>query len=121
MDIDIPRHIKEHTPAFVRTLLDACQATPQPPPTEMDQCGFAVHPGGRSILECIQESCHLTAEHMSHSYDVLRRCGNMSSATVWFVLDSVRREAVPREWTVALAFGPGLAIEGSVLRSVSRS
>jgi predicted naringenin-chalcone synthase len=130
---DIPDLIRAHTPPFVDTLLShippqhrhqtqpargsGALSAPLPAtdavPFPVD---FAVHPGGRSILEGLQEACDVPAARLRHSWDVLRRCGNMSSATVWFVLDSLRRDASRAEWAVALAFGPGLAIEGCLLR-----
>ena len=54
-------------------------------------CVCVVHPGGRSILEGLASACSLSPQQLQHSYSVLRQCGNMSSATVWFVLDSLRR------------------------------
>ena len=47
---------------------------------------WAVHPGGRTILDAVQGALELEAEAMADSREVLRRFGNMSSATVLFVL-----------------------------------
>ncbi|MEO5705531.1 MAG: type III polyketide synthase [Alteraurantiacibacter sp.] len=71
---------------------------------------FAVHPGGRSILDAVERGLHLPPEKLAASRAVLAENGNMSSASVLFVL--------ARLWTerptsgIALAFGPGLALEG---------
>lgn len=76
---------------------------------------WAVHPGGRSILDKVQSRLALTDEQMEPSRAVLADAGNMSSATILFVLDRLRtsdRAGV----TAALAFGPGLSIESALLR-----
>jgi predicted naringenin-chalcone synthase len=71
---------------------------------------WAVHPGGKSILDAVERAFALTQGALAESRDVLRACGNMSSATILFVLERImpRRPATG----VALAFGPGLAMEG---------
>ncbi|MGZ3172363.1 MAG: type III polyketide synthase [Croceibacterium sp.] len=71
---------------------------------------WAVHPGGKSILDAVERAFRLPAEALAESRDVLRACGNMSSATILFVLEKImpRRPATG----VAMAFGPGLAMEG---------
>ena len=72
---------------------------------------WAVHAGGRSILDAVEQALHLPAEALEASRRVLRDFGNMSSSTLMFVLASII--AGPRvERGVALAFGPGLAAEG---------
>lgn len=71
---------------------------------------FAVHAGGRSILDAVETGLHLDAHALDHSRAVLREFGNMSSSTLMFVLERIIRERP--ESGVALAFGPGLAMEG---------
>ena len=71
---------------------------------------FAVHAGGRSILDAVQRGLSLDPHALDHSRTVLREFGNMSSSTLMFVLERVMRERP--ESGVALAFGPGLAMEG---------
>lgn len=73
--------------------------------------GWAVHAGGRSILDAVQSSLGLAPDALAASRAVLADNGNMSSATLMFTL--ARMLAGPRiERGVALAFGPGLAAEG---------
>lgn len=72
--------------------------------------GWAVHAGGRSILDAVEGALSLPADALAASRDVLRENGNMSSATLMFVL--ARLIGRPIERGVALAFGPGLAAEG---------
>ncbi len=71
---------------------------------------FAVHAGGRSILDAVETGLGLAPNALDHSRAVLRDFGNMSSSTLMFVLERTLRDA-PRDG-VALAFGPGLAMEG---------
>ena len=79
-----------------------------------DVAGWAVHPGGRRIVEVVGEALDLPEERLAPSYDVLREVGNCSSATVLLVLERV---VVPPGGTVvALAFGPGLTLYAALLR-----
>lgn len=71
---------------------------------------WAVHPGGRSIVDAVERGLGLPPEKLAASREVLRAFGNMSSATVIFVLQRLMAQQ-PRSG-VALAFGPGLAMEG---------
>jgi predicted naringenin-chalcone synthase len=71
---------------------------------------WAVHPGGRSILDAVERALSLPPERLAASRAVLHAFGNMSSATVVFVLERLMRERPPSG--LALAFGPGLALEG---------
>ncbi len=82
--------------------------------TVADVDGWAVHPGGRRIVEVVGEALDLPEELLAPSYDVLREVGNCSSATVLLVLERV---VVPPGGTVvALAFGPGLTLYAALLR-----
>ncbi len=72
--------------------------------------GWAVHAGGRSILDAVENALHLDAAALDESRVVLRDFGNMSSATLMFVLARLLDRRVTHG--VALAFGPGLAAEG---------
>ncbi len=77
---------------------------------------WAVHPGGKSILDKVGASLDLRPEQLADSRAVLRDFGNMSSATVLFVLRRMLDEAADENRTVAaMAFGPGLTIECGLL------
>lgn len=71
---------------------------------------WAVHPGGRSILDTVQSKLGLTDEEIAPSREVLRDYGNMSSATVMFVLKRFL-EMGGKGPGIAMAFGPGMTIE----------
>ncbi len=72
---------------------------------------WGVHPGGRTILDAVERGLALPPEALSASRNVLERFGNMSSATVMFVLDELMRNAQPGERGCAMSFGPGLTAE----------
>jgi predicted naringenin-chalcone synthase len=76
---------------------------------------WAVHPGGPRVLNSVEESLGLPTGITDVSRDVLSHCGNMSSPTVLFIIDRLRRHNAPRP-CVALGFGPGLVAEGAILR-----
>lgn len=77
----------------------------------MDKVGsWAIHPGGPRILSAIEKALGLPREATTVSREVLARFGNMSSATVLFLLDRLREKQAPRP-CVALGFGPGLIAE----------
>lgn len=85
---------------------------------------WAIHPGGRSILDRVQHALGLDESGLMASRAVLREFGNMSSATVLFILQRLLREAerapTGRPRTIcSAAFGPGLTVESAlfVLRS----
>lgn len=78
---------------------------------------FAVHPGGRRILEVCNEVLEFPEAALRPSFDVLRDFGNMSSASVLFVLQKHLRAAGPGELLMSFAFGPGLTFESMILET----
>ncbi len=73
---------------------------------------WAVHPGGRTVLDAVEQAFNLDARALAASRAVLRDYGNMSSPTVLFVLESLMREKPdPGARGCAMAFGPGLTAE----------
>jgi predicted naringenin-chalcone synthase len=79
---------------------------------------WVLHSAGRRVLDRARVLLDLADEQLAHSRGVLHRYGNMSSATILFVLDdALRTEApVPGEWGVMIGLGPGFAAEGLLLR-----
>jgi predicted naringenin-chalcone synthase len=84
-----------------------------------DVDGWAVHPGGRRILEVVARKLELPDGALDASYGVLRDHGNCSSATVLMVLSRLRAAGAvsPGRHAVALAFGPGLTLYAALLRA----
>ena len=72
---------------------------------------WAVHPGGRSVLDAVEQALELDPAALSESREVLRQYGNMSSPTVLFVLEALMRRAQSGQKGCAMAFGPGLTAE----------
>jgi predicted naringenin-chalcone synthase len=72
---------------------------------------WAVHAGGRSVLDAVEHGLDLPPEALAQSREVLARFGNMSSSTLPFVLQRMLSDPA-RQRGIALAFGPGLAAEG---------
>ncbi|CAL4987753.1 unnamed protein product [Urochloa decumbens] len=82
---------------------------------------WAMHPGGRAILDSYEAALGLGPEKLAASRHVLSEYGNVLGATVIFVLDELRRRrrggAADCEWGVMVAVGPGITIETMVLRA----
>ncbi|MFO0959893.1 MAG: type III polyketide synthase [Isosphaeraceae bacterium] len=76
---------------------------------------WAVHPGGPRVLTCVQEALDLPPDATEVSRKILKEYGNMSSATIVFILEQLIDQGATRP-CVALGFGPGLAIEAALLR-----
>ena len=105
----VPRIVDEHVTAALAPLLERTGRSVEQIPH------WAVHPGGRAILDKVKSRLGLTAEQMAPSRGVLQEVGNMSSATIMFVLARLLRTASPGD-VAAMAFGPGLSIESALLR-----
>ena len=85
---------------------------------------YAIHPGGKKILETIESELGLARAQNMHAYDILKRYGNMSSPTVLFVLDAVRKDLKPRDEgkrILSFAFGPGLTMESALFKIAASS
>jgi alkylresorcinol/alkylpyrone synthase len=77
-----------------------------------------LHSAGRRVIEQVGKLMELDESRLAHSRHVLQKYGNMSSATVVFVLNELMqaKEAVPGDWGLMIALGPGFAAEGALLR-----
>ncbi|WP_026325666.1 type III polyketide synthase [Sphingomonas sp. Mn802worker] len=112
-DTGFAMHLSGEVPGRIGTALSdsalVAQITGGAGAGEID--AWAVHAGGRSILDAVEHALALDAQALADSRAVLVDNGNMSSATLMFVLARMlARDTVKRG--VALAFGPGLAAEG---------
>jgi prepilin-type processing-associated H-X9-DG protein len=80
---------------------------------------FAIHPGGKKILEVIEKELGISHSQNQSAYQVLQQYGNMSSPTVLFVLKEVIKTLSKKnegENILSFAFGPGLTLESMVLQ-----
>lgn len=103
----IPARLKAAAPGFVSELWGKTGL-------QREASAWAIHPGGRKIVDEVQSALGLTDSQVLSSRQVLSACGNMSSATILFVLDRELRRASQGAVT-ALGFGPGLTMEGAIL------
>lgn len=119
-DTGFAMHLSGEVPARIAAgLADpafAAAATGGRAPADID--GWAVHAGGRSILDAVEQALRLSPDMLGASRGVLADNGNMSSATLMFVLARLLA-GPPVANGVALAFGPGLAAEGFGFRSAA--
>lgn len=80
---------------------------------------YAIHPGGKKIIESIETELGLTRKDTQHSHEVLKNYGNMSSPTVVFVLQQLSRQLNgidDGQNILSFAFGPGLTLESMILK-----
>lgn len=79
---------------------------------------YAIHPGGRKILEAVEVALKLSTLENNAAYEILQRCGNMSSPTVLFVLKHLYDRFSSKDQgtnVLSAAFGPGLTLESMML------
>jgi len=77
---------------------------------------FAVHPGGKKIVQAVESALQISKDKIEYTYDILKRFGNMSSVSVMFVLKGIfdQTDDAPKK-IIAMAFGPGLTVESALL------
>lgn len=103
---DVPRIVGREVAAALAPMLDDAGRVD----------AWAVHPGGRSILDRVETALDLDPDALARSRDVLREYGNMSSATVLFILQKILADGVEDGGKVmALAFSPGLTVESTLM------
>ncbi|KAL6890214.1 hypothetical protein ACP4OV_008977 [Aristida adscensionis] len=118
-------HISGEVPALVRGGIEACLADTLAPLGLGGGGGggwnglfWVMHPGGRAILDSYEAAMGLEAGKLAASRRVLGEYGNMLGATIFFVLDEMRRRRGEEcEWGVMSALGPGLTVETMVLHA----
>ncbi len=76
---------------------------------------WAIHPGGKNILEAVAISLELASDALADSYEVLKNYGNMSSPTILFVLKKMMEDTAKTGNIFAIAFGPGITMESVIL------
>ena len=110
----VPRILEAHVDEIVDDLL-------QKGGTKRSEIShWAIHPGGRAILDKVESGLSLPARALDPSRKVLREHGNMSSATIFFVLkqfqDAENMDSGAK--MIAMAFGPGLTVESALMTVV---
>ncbi|MFJ8245233.1 type III polyketide synthase [Peribacillus asahii] len=108
---DIPTIVKQWLKPNVRAFLEEYNVTLQ------DIRYFVAHPGGKKVIEAYQEALGFDEEMTSISMEVLKEFGNMSSATVLYVLERfMERGGIRGEYGLAAALGPGFSSELVLMR-----
>ncbi|XBI30976.1 hypothetical protein VPH35_054612 [Triticum aestivum] len=117
---EVPSLIAKNIEAGLQDMLDGSGVAI----TDRNSLFWAVHPGGRAILDKVEAALGLKPEKMRASRKVLAEYGNMGSACAWFVLDELRRWSAAEgcstngegcEWGVLFGFGPGLTMDTVLL------
>jgi predicted naringenin-chalcone synthase len=104
----LPKLIRENVAGWLNAWLD-CNGL-----TASDIRSWAIHSGGPKIVEAAEAALGLSSDHTQTSRDILARYGNMSSATVLFILDALQQAAAEPP-CLMLGFGPGLIAEAALL------
>lgn len=117
----VPHIIEEHITGALEPLLARDPSLAGLPYRDITH--WAIHPGGRSILDKVESKLELTEEQLVPAREVLRNYGNMSSATVLFVLKHILEQtpAEREERICSMAFGPGLTVETGLFTRISPS
>lgn len=104
----VPPLIKRHAQSLITPLLKD-QA-------EISECDWPIHPGGKSIIQALERALNLKESQTKASWEILWDYGNMSSATFLFVLERLLQQKNDKKWAAGIGFGPGLSMEGILLR-----
>jgi predicted naringenin-chalcone synthase len=103
IDGDLPAAIEGRVGDFVAKVL---------PGGRSEVASWCVHPGGAAILDAVERALELSPDSLSSSREVLRTRGNMSSATIFYVLEKELARLEPGQAGFLLGFGTGLTMEG---------
>ncbi|WP_022882886.1 type III polyketide synthase [Gryllotalpicola ginsengisoli] len=117
-DLGFEMTLSSYVPRVLEAQIGDALAPLRPSGAWTDVEHWAVHPGGRAILDRVQEALGLSDAQLEPSRAVLRDFGNMSSATVPFILERLLADAAPGERVAATAFGPGLTVESALFTAV---
>jgi predicted naringenin-chalcone synthase len=80
---------------------------------------WAFHTGGEKIINAVRDEIGVPEERLRATREILAEYGNMSSPTVWFVLDEILQKGISAgEWCVMVAFGAGLSAHACLLRKM---
>eukprot|EP01018_Ginkgo_biloba_P024401 Gb_02579 [translate_table: standard] len=117
---DLPQIIEDHIEGFCQKLMKKTGIE------DYNELFWAVHPGGPAILNRLEKKLNLASQKLQVSRQALADYGNVSSNTIVYVLDAMRRESLKLkssqeespEWGLILAFGPGITFEGILARNL---
>lgn len=108
-------HLSPKVPKLLRaTILEPVTAFLRQAGLQITDISFwGIHPGGSKIVEYIGQALELEPADLQYAQQILRDYGNMSSATIFFVLEAIIKQGQPRpgDYALLLSFGPGLTVE----------
>lgn len=109
LSVQVPAFASEHAGSLLQgTLADACLDRSQ-------VAGWILHPGGRDVLLALRERLGLSGHDVRWSEGILREYGNVSSSSVFFVLQSALSDSVPGGFWWMSSFGAGFSCHGALL------
>lgn len=113
----VPVFIRKNIKAFMNALCDKIDINFDEQKTEMF---FAIHPGGPKIIDYVVEELGLEREQAAWSYEILKRQGNMSSATIPHIFNEIVNDSNISSKTkvIGIAFGPGLTATGLLMEKI---
>lgn len=128
-DVGLKFHLSERVPYLISDSIEGCLVEAFHPLgiRDWNSIFWVPHPGGAKILREIEAKLGLKEDKLRATRQVLAEYGNMSSASVLFILDEIRKTSKAEkmattghglEWGVLFGFGPGITIEMVVLRSI---
>jgi predicted naringenin-chalcone synthase len=112
LTVNVPRIVRDNIKPLMGQLFDTA---------DIDQDDidiWAIHPGGRAILEKVEQALGLTKEDLDASYRVMHEYGNMSSTTIMFVLADILKDSKKKGKVFSAAFGPGITLEIGLMEKV---
>ncbi|KAK6435108.1 hypothetical protein LTR95_008707 [Oleoguttula sp. CCFEE 5521] len=110
---DVPRSVMSSVEPMFESVLYECSDLMLP--KKANDFDWALHPGGRAIIDGIQATMALEDDRLRATNEIYRTRGNSSSPTVVIVLDELR-SVQTKDHVVAASFGPGLSIEMAILK-----
>lgn len=118
---DLPTCVAEATPAFVSSLFDMAKKTSGAKIPPISSFDVVCHTGGPKILKTIANSLGAEDEQLASSWEVMKARGNLSGASNMAVLDNLARKLQSkRPWALCLSMGPGICIEGVVMKRMEQ-
>ncbi|WP_117881417.1 type III polyketide synthase [Aureibaculum luteum] len=111
LDKSVPETIANHFPAIVHPFLERNKLKIE----DVDHLIF--HPGGKKIVQTVEELFGTLGKNIDDTKDVLKQYGNMSSATVLYVLERFMDKKLPKgDIGLMLSFGPGFSAQRVLLK-----
>lgn len=119
-EMTLSAYVPEVIKTGIRTLISQLRQGMKTPVSGFDK--YAIHPGGKRILQVIEKELDIDKKENYYAYEILKEFGNMSSPTILYVLKWLFDDLTPKDrdrHVLGLAFGPGLTLESMVLKIIA--